>query len=250
VKPRNIAGAALLVAAAAVCVRLGIWQLSRLHEKREINAALREALAAPAIPLSGIDLPPNAVRHRRVRAFGRFDETRGILLAGRGHDGSPGIDVVTPFVLMDGSAILVDRGWLYAGDGATARPQDFREPGARELLGVAEPLESGRAGSPLRVVEADSVTLWSTRWLDADSLRSRFPYTLAAFTLRQMPGPGVPEHPARRAPTPVDETMHISYAAQWFLFATILLIGPWIVSRAKRRAAARPPTDLDIPPRP
>jgi len=250
VKVRTLLGAVLMLTGAAVCVRLGIWQVSRLHQKQAMNAALLEALAAPPLVLGSVPAPPDSVRHRRVRARGRFDETHQLLLVGRSHDGSPGVDVVTPLLLDGGSAVLVDRGWLYAGDAATARPQEFPEPGVREVVGIADSISRGRGGAPLRTLEADSVTVWTARWMDLDSLAARFPYRIAPYSIRQLPGEDVPEHPARSAPHPLDESMHVSYAAQWFLFATIILFGPAAVALARRRAASGPKSDLDIPPRP
>ena len=51
------------------------------------------------------------------------------------------------------------------------------------------------------------------------------------------PAPGVPAAPRRLPPKPYDEFMHISYAGQWFLFALILLAGPALVARSRRRRA-------------
>jgi surfeit locus 1 family protein len=250
VKLGRLVGAVLLLVAAGVCIRLGIWQVSRLHQKQAMNAALREALAAPALTLGAVPAPPDSVRHRRVRARGRFDEKHQLLLVGRGHDGSPGVNVVTPLMLEGGSAVLVDRGWIYAGDAATARPQEFPEPGVREVVGIADSLSRGRGGAPLRTLEADSVTVWTARWMDFDTLAAHFPYRIAPYSIRQLPGEDVPEHPARSAPKPLDESMHVSYAAQWFLFASILLFGPAVVALSRRRAARGPQSDLDIPTRP
>ena len=42
----------LVLAATATCVRLGMWQLSRLHEKHALHAAQRALLAEPAIELT------------------------------------------------------------------------------------------------------------------------------------------------------------------------------------------------------
>ena len=238
-KPRSILVLLLVLAGASVCVRLGFWQISRWHEKQSLNAALRGALAAPPLVIRGATPPLDSVRGRRVEARGRFDESRQVLLAGRASEGSPGVDVVTPLLIAGGSgAVLVDRGWLYAPDAATARPQDFPEPGERLVVGVAEPLRRGAGGTPIRLLRADSArptARYSARWLDLDSLAGRFPYPLASYMLRQLPGAGVPAKPFRRAPRPLDEMMHVSYAVQWFLFAAIMLGGSAALARSRRR---------------
>lgn len=234
-KPRVAFLLFVVLLAAAVCVRLGIWQVARWHEKREMNAARTAALAAPPILVSGT--PKERIDGRRVSARGRYDESRQILLAGRSHNGSPGVEVVTPLVLEgETTAVLVDRGWLYAADAATAFPRQHAEPGVREVVGIAETMRIGAAGPPIRAI-ADSATLYSARWLDRDSLAVRFPYALLPFAIRQLSGPGVPEKPLRRASEPMNEFTHVSYAIQWFLFAAILLGGTAALAWSRRRGA-------------
>ena len=250
-KLRTALMAGAVIVLAAICVRLGFWQLSRLAQKRAWNAAQREALAAPPIDL-GLDRSAGlaTVRHHRVRARGHYDETHQVLLAGRSHGGSPGVHVVTPLIVEGGSAVLVDRGWTFADDAATARPQKNTEPGELTVIGIADSIPT-TAPEPWRTIESDTVKLWSARRLALDSLRSRFPYALAPFLVRQLPGSGVPARPVREAPAPLNESVHVSYAVQWFLFALILLAGPPIVATSRRRAArpGSPSSDLEIPKR-
>ena len=47
---------------------------------------------------------------------GRFDLDRQIVKVGRPMDGIPGVVVIAPLVLGDGSAILVERGWAPSPD--------------------------------------------------------------------------------------------------------------------------------------
>jgi surfeit locus 1 family protein len=137
---------------------------------------------------------------------------------------------------------------MFADDAASARPQLDREPGEVSVTGIADSIPSGETGGTWRAIESDSVTLWSARRLALDSLRVRLPYALAPWVVHQLPGPGVPARPVRAAPAPLDESMHVSYAVQWFLFALILIAGPPIVMRSRRRARERP-SDLEIPER-
>ena len=251
---RGVLGTVLVLAGAGVCARLGLWQIDRWHEKRRLNAALEASLSAPVLDVGGEAAAGAAPRGRRVRVDGRFDESRQVLLSNRSHDGSPGVEVVTPLVLEGGrAAVLVDRGWLYSADAATARPEDCPEPGPRQVLGVAVELRRGAGGQALRPVPGTSATVWSARWLDLDTLSSRLPYALAPWALRELPGPGVPDRPLRLAPRPLDEWTHVSYAAQWFLFGSILLGGSAVLawSRGTRqsrvgRAAREDVADPDL----
>jgi cytochrome oxidase assembly protein ShyY1 len=89
-------------------------------------------------------------------------------------------------------------------------------------------------------VDRDGLELWSTRTLDADSLKARFPYAIAPWVVRQLPGDGVPAEPVRTAPEPLDDLMHLGYAIQWFLFATILVFGSALVALRRRSGDAAP----------
>jgi len=241
-KGRAVVAVLAIVVMAAVCVRLGFWQLSRWEAKKAENARRADAMAAAPVEAGSELLSASVPPALQIRISGRYDETRQILLSARTHDGSPGVHVVTPLLIGDGAgAVLVNRGWLYAGDAATARPLEHPEPGPQTVTGVARTLPRGLAGAPWRTIRSDSVTLWSARWLDADSVAARFPYRVSAVVLSQLPGEGVPAVPARIEPRPLDEAMHVSYAVQWFLFATILVAGSILVAARTRRGAKRAP---------
>lgn len=239
----------LVLLGTGVCARLGFWQLSRLAEKRAANAAMRAALAAPPVELGAGairtgGLPP---RDRRIAIRGTFDNARHVLLGSRVEGGLPGVVVVTPLLVAgDSIAVPVERGWLYASDATHARPQDSAESGERVVVGLAHPLERAPNSGWTRL-PGDSTRLWSARTLDADSMRANWRDVGATFVLRELPGPDVPEKPLRSAPRPLDEMMHLSYAIQWFLFGTTLLVGSLFVARRRGRG---PDPTLDIPPRP
>ncbi|HEX6052816.1 MAG TPA: SURF1 family protein, partial [Gemmatimonadaceae bacterium] len=89
------------VVIAAVCVRLGLWQLDRLAQRRARNATIEAAFRDPPVPLEQVrrdSLP----RFRRVIARGQWDYARETTIAGRTRSGSPGVHIVTPMRLADG----------------------------------------------------------------------------------------------------------------------------------------------------
>ena len=106
--------AAIALAAAALFVRLGFWQLDRLEQRRARNTLLASRLGAAPAPWSDT----TAIRYRRVTLSGVADYDREIVLVGRSRGGSPGVNLVTP-VRRRGSdtAVLVNRGWVYSPDG-------------------------------------------------------------------------------------------------------------------------------------
>ena len=228
------------LATVTLCLRLGFWQLSRLHEKQTLNAALRDAEHAPALSVTGEPPPMGEVLGRPLQASGRFDETIQFLLSGRLHEGEPGVGVVTPLRLAGSStAILVDRGWLPAADAATARPEDHPEPGERTVRGLAEAMPRGAGGPAPRRLPGEAVTLWSLRGLDADSIAQRLGYPIAGYVLRESPDPGLPALPRRVPRRFHDESVHVGYAIQWFAFAAIILGGSVAFARSRVRRAGR-----------
>ncbi len=220
-----------LVLAAAVCVRLGFWQVGRLEERR---AATRAAFAAreasPATLAGGAPADAAGLANRRVAATGRYDHDREIVLRGQMLQGVPGVVVVTPLRL-EGSdtAVLVSRGFVPAPDAVSAEVDSLREPGEVPVAGIALPVPTG-GGKPL---ERRGRTTWAA--LDLQALRERLPYPILPIYLRQSPDSSLPGFP-RRLPLPaLDDGPHLSYAVQWFLFAGMALVFAAVVVRKRSR---------------
>ena len=226
----------VLAIAVITCARLGVWQLSRLVEKKRLNAVRNAALAAPPLVL-GDTIAADTLAGRVVSVRGRYDNARHVLLAGRTHDGEPGVEVHTPLVLPGGIAILVDRGWLGAERPADARPERSAETGEREVRGLVEILPPAR-GATLRPIAGDSTSVLLGLRIDPDTLAARFPYPIARFTVRELPGSGVGPVPLRTPPQPLDESVHLGYAVQWFAMAAIIAGGSIALALRKRVKAA------------
>src|SRR2546425_13242534 len=67
---RDWAGLVFALVVAAVCVRLGAWQLDRLRQRRAWNAGALAAGERPPLGVTGGGLSPGAGRDRRRRAPG------------------------------------------------------------------------------------------------------------------------------------------------------------------------------------
>lgn len=205
--------------AAAVCVRLGFWQVGRLQERRVANRIAAEARAAPVVRLPDEPGPAGGLANRRVVAEGRYDFANEIVIRGASYQGLPGVMLVTPLrVAGSDTALLVSRGFVPAPDAASAEPDTLREEGSVRVEGVALPVDSGR-GRPL---ERNGRTTWGA--LDAAALRERLPYPFHPVVLRQSPDPALPRFPRRLDPPSLDDGPHLSYAVQWFLFAGMAVV--------------------------
>lgn len=209
----------LLVLVAAVCVRLGVWQLHRLGARRAANAIASAAAQLPVVDLDTASGP--GLAHRRIRARGRYDRTHEVVIRGVTRSDVPGVHVVTPLVLTGGrKAILVKRGFAPAADAVSARLDSLDEPGEVTVTGIAVPIERhADSGRPL--VHA-GVTTFSR--LDRAALARRMPYELLDVYILQLPDSSLPSLPRRLEPAPLDDGPHLSYAIQWFAFATTALV--------------------------
>jgi surfeit locus 1 family protein len=128
--PRPVATLAT-VAAVAAFAALGNWQLERAAEKRALTADFRRQGPAMELPPAGVDLP----RYQRVVARGTYDAAHQFLLDNRSRAGAAGIEVLTPLLLADGSAILLNRGWLPWGDDRARMPDVAVSAGPRQVTG-------------------------------------------------------------------------------------------------------------------
>jgi surfeit locus 1 family protein len=206
----------MLLLASAGFIRLGVWQLSRLHQRRVANVATIAARTAPPVRITPSSARTDTLGEHYIVAQGRYDHGHDILLRGEVFEGAPGVEVVTPLLLADGGpAVLVNRGFLPAPDAVSAVTTGTQEPGPQTVRGVALPLGS----APGEPVEHGGRTTW--RRLEAGALRQRLPYPILPIYILQTPDSSLPRFPRRIDAPAVDEGPHLSYAIQWFLFAGV-----------------------------
>lgn len=243
---RGVLGTLVVLVVAAVCIRLGVWQLDRRAERAARNRAIAERMEREPVVLDGVPRDTAGLTYRRARITGAVDDSRALVLAGRSRNGAPGVHLLSPVRLRAG-AVLVNRGWLPAPDAATVDLDAVRREGAIRAEGVLVPFPDVDLDA-----EPDG---FQTRWfrVDGDAIREQYPYPVAPLylvaTSRPVPvGPGVePDSPGPAAPGPaggalpsvetspvpldpptLDPGPHLSYAIQWFSFAAIALVG-WTV---------------------
>ena len=210
---------------AATCIALGIWQIARLHQKQQFNVAVRAGLSAAPEPFGALiagggDL--DALRYRRADATGRYDVDREIVLYGRSQEGRAGNHVLTPLLLDDGTAIVVDRGWV---------PVDVSEPGdARAAPPTGSVQVDGVLFSsetvPTGAVDTGSPAVTTLAKVDLERIQAQLPYEIApVYLLLQTQSPSQGTLPIPAALPPLSEGPHLGYAIQWFTFAAIAMIG-------------------------
>ena len=219
------------VVAAAVFISFGLWQLRRLDARKEQNSLLAARRFAPELDPTSLPADTGAARFRRIRLRGRYDFANEIVHTLRGRNGSPGVNILTPLLRAgNDTAILVNRGWVYAPDGMTVDTRPWREADSLNGTGYIETFPTAgvfAAPNPERPR--------AFRRLDRAALSRLFPYAIANYyvvlsdtTTTRNPALGATPAaniPPRVEPGALDEGPHRSYAMQWFSFAAISIIG-------------------------
>lgn len=219
---------AFAIVAAAVFVRLGFWQLRRREERRARNALITARLDSAEIDVTSLPGDTTLARFRRVRVSGIPDYEHELVYAARSYKGSPGVNLLTP-VRFPGrdTAVIVDRGWVYAPDGATVDLGKWHDRDST-FTGYVEELPSfggsTYTGKPRIIAH-----------MSADVIRKALPYPVAPVYVVVLGDSAVAaDRVARLSVPPLDDGPHMGYALQWFAFAVIALAGAGFVLAGRR----------------
>jgi surfeit locus 1 family protein len=213
---------AALVAAAGTA-RLGLWQLDRADQKLQIQARLDERRALP--PLQGNALPGSAAevpaaQDRAALLRGRWLTEYTVYLDNRQIDGRPGFYPVTPLQLADGSAVLVQRGWLPRDLQDRTRIAPYTTPAGEVQI-------QGRIAPQVpRLYEFDAAASGPIRQnLDLDGFARETRLLLRPWVLIQDDSPGAtPDGLLRQWPAPATGVAkHHGYAFQWFALSALVI---------------------------
>jgi cytochrome oxidase assembly protein ShyY1 len=230
--PRWLGGAALAVAAAVTMLLLGNWQLSRYHERTAINnridaadaaapTPLITALTRPTVPHAAGPGPGEGVAWTKVTVSGRYDPANEIQARGRTVNGDVGFEIVTPLLLDDGSAVLVDRGWVPPAEGgAIAAPTVPPAPtGPVTVVGQVHLTESRPAPIERRDGRLD------TRRIAVPQLAAELPYPVyGAYVLLTAQTPAADPLFVPIAIDHENAWQNGGYAVQWWMFALMALV--------------------------
>ncbi len=254
--PKWIVRHLLVVVLVVVMVWAGFWQLRRLDDKRDQGALLEARRERPVAELSAL-VPPGAepgdesvqaLHYRRVTATGTYADDDTVIVPNRSFNGASGGLVLTPLVLADGRAVVVNRGFVGFDRDARIVPPAAPE-GEVTLEGIVVPGESG--GRVLEIEgsggDLDEVTRADLRVLDERLSADVAPVLVQR--VRSEPderasAAGAPPLATLDVPEP-DEGPHLGYALQWFTFSLIAAGGYVLLLR--RVALDQAKEALDAP---
>ena len=244
-------------------IGLGQWQRDLWKDRDRAQGVVLSALAAKPAPLDSISPDGHLVAQdqqwKMVEATGRFDTAHQFMVRNRSQNEQPGWYVVTPLILSDGTAVLVNQGWVTESStgGASTLPAFPPVPsGTVTVSGSLQPDET-TANSRIRDDTAklppNEIAL-----ITRGDLVSRVPYPLRDGSIRLTSS--VPGNTGANAAAPIpnptyDNSMYIAYMIQWWVFALVmpatwfLLIrreaGDLRAAQQDRDAAAAAPPEPD-----
>jgi surfeit locus 1 family protein len=231
---RWLAATLLVLAGSALCVRLGIWQLDRLEQRRAFNHQVESMRAMPALDLNQ-EQPANIsdMEWRAVTVQGEYDFANQVTLRNQYYQNEYGYHLMTPLLFGSSSsvsrqAVLVDRGWIPAdGNTVGANWRKFDEVGVVELRGQ---IRLGQTKPAIGGVEdalpgnGGRLEIWNNA--DLAQIADQLPYPILPVYIQPDVNDDDTEPPIPYQPTiELTEGPHFGYALQWFTFATILFVG-------------------------
>lgn len=209
-------------------ISLGVWQLDRAAQKRELEAAYIAQQAQPPVQLHR-DTLSELPDYRRVVAVGKFDRDHTWLLDNKQREGRVGYEIIVPFYLRDGGVVLVNRGWIQGAELRANLPRIPYPPdeqtffSEQTLFGEIvtpshHPLLNAEAAAPTwpRVVMA----------IEPGAMGEQLGQALPSRYLRldeASPGALITQWQAVN----LSAAKHSGYALQWFAMAIALVI--WFV---------------------
>lgn len=243
---RWLAASLLVIAALGVLVRLGIWQIDRLHQRREFNARVLAQIEAPALQLTGEAFEEDlaGMEYRSVVVEGVYEPAYQVALINQAYQNQYGAHLLTPLRIRGSDqTIVIDRGWIPAEEALSGAWEQFDEPGLVKVSGVIRLPQSkpdyGRLADPTPIPGQAPLKVWNLANLS--QMARQMPGPLLDVYIQQSPDPSWLQLPYRTEPDlDLTEGSHMSYALQWFTFAAILAVGyPLYVKRENQRTSKK-----------
>lgn len=217
-------------------ILLGNWQARRADVRGSLQQQAESMASAPALVVRrAADVTVND-RYRHARATGEYDAAHQVWLDNRTHNGAPGLQVLTPLRLDDGSHLLVARGWIARSTqpGGAAQPMSASAPGA--AIAPPAPPPSGRVAvegrlnqPPPRFLELKHLEPQGSVWQNLDLAEYARATGLAVAPLILEQAQGLPDGLIRDWPAPdLGRDKNVSYMWQWYAFAGVT-VAFWLI---------------------
>lgn len=235
---RWIGFAVFVIVLAAVCTRLGVWQMHKLELRLDRNDVITKHFTTDPVDLStalpGKETVDRTNEWTRVTATGRYDLEHQVTVKFTTRDGAPGVDVITPLVLDSGEAVLVDRGWIETQNTVKRPDVPTPPPGEVTIEGWLRQ-NNGAGGDAVKVVDGQ------VRAVSSDAMAAYVPYDLTNGYVNLQKESPAPDTALAAEPKPeLGQGPHFFYALQWWFFAILAVIGYFWFARAEAKERLNP----------
>ncbi len=222
-RPRLMWPTIMTLPAFIALLALGTWQLQRLEWKDALIAERRAQVMAPPIVLPAEISDPAALEYRPVRLSGRFLHARELHFAARVREGRLGFEIVTPMILDDGRAILVNRGWVPPERKDPASRAEGQTGGRVTLVGFFR--TGGWKGSAtFRPENQPDKNTWLWPDLPAMAAAAELEQAVTSLYVVAAPGQSPGGLPIGRQVAVELKRDHLQYAIVWYTLAFVLLV--------------------------
>jgi surfeit locus 1 family protein len=236
--------------AMALFIRLGIWQLDRLEQRRVFNERVLSQINLPVLKLDMNTYHEDLyqMEYRKVEVVGHYNFQDEIAIRNQAYENRPGVHLVTPLIISGTEqAILVDRGWIPDEDFRSGDWSAYAEPGEVTVEGILRRTQSkpdfGSRTDPTPAPGEERKTAWF--FVNVEGIQHQIPYSLlkGAYIQQSADAERVSLPIPTASEVEISEGPHLSYAIQWFIFALIAFLAvPILVFRqvSGRRKLSRP----------
>ena len=212
----------------AFLLSLGFWQLDRARQKQAILDQY-QADHGGAIRINADSVSVLDMNYQVAEAKGYFDTAHQFLLDNRTHNGVAGYHVVTPFLVAEKVAILVNRGWVPLGVSREQLPAVSVDGSQRLIMGKLKPV----AENVFMLGEEEPRQSWPYRvhHINIKEFSKQLGYELSPYVLL-LDADAEEGYVRDWKPFKFGPERNIGYAVTWFsLAATLLLIYLLVNSR-------------------
>ncbi|MBN2500593.1 MAG: SURF1 family protein [Anaerolineales bacterium] len=232
----------LVLAAAGAMVRLGIWQLDRLQQRKAFNVRVLTYQDQAPLELDDAAFQEDLyeMEYREVTVAGEYDFDNEVAWRNQiwytGEVTDYGIHLLTPLRIKGSEqVILIDRGWVPNDYANFATWGKFAESGEVTVQGVVRrgQTEPKFVGVPDPTLMPGQERLDTWNFVNLERIGEQMDVQLPDVYIQAVPPGGEQELPYKLVEeVEIDNGPHLSYAIQWFSFSTILLVGyPVFVKR-------------------
>ena len=207
-------------------IKLGFWQLDRADQKEQRHAQVVRRHLEPVFSLNN----PDMLRSDKTELLWRNASARGkyahdhIVLDNQVINGEPGYFVLTPLQLADTNIwVLVNRGWIPAGDDRNKLPEITAPTEETSITGVINDVPSAGLILDNAPVETMPGAVYRVQRVDLDKLAKLIGHDLLPYIIALAPEAANGYVREWRIPGSGRE-INLGYAFQWFAFAATLVV--------------------------